>query len=64
MPDTSIAKHRVVRELAQLIAQQGKPCMIVSDNGTEHTSNAVFAWRGLIGVDWHYIAQGKPLQNG
>ncbi len=30
--DTSISGHRVVRELTQLIAQRGKPGMIVSDN--------------------------------
>jgi putative transposase len=43
VPDTSISGHRVVRELTQLIAQRGKPGMIVSDNGTELTSNAVLA---------------------
>ena len=26
--------------------------MIVSDNGTELTSNAVLAWCGEIGVEW------------
>ncbi|WP_233281618.1 IS3 family transposase [Sphingomonas changnyeongensis] len=64
VPDTSISGHRVVRELAQLIAQRGKPGMIVSDNGTELTSNAVLAWCGQIGVEWHYLAPGKPMQNG
>jgi len=64
VPDTSISGHRVVRELTQYIAQHGKPGMIVSDNGTELTSNAVLAWCGQIGVDWHYIAPGKPMQNG
>jgi transposase InsO family protein len=38
--------------------------MIVSDNGTELTSNAVLAWVAQIGVEWHYIAPGKPMQNG
>ncbi|WP_156139588.1 IS3 family transposase [Sphingomonas sp. 35-24ZXX] len=64
VPDTSISGHRVVRELTQLIAQRGKPGMIVSDNGTELTSNAVLAWCGQSGVEWHYIAPGKPMQNG
>jgi putative transposase len=63
VPDTSISGHRVVRELTQLIAKRGKPGMIVSDNGTELTSNAVLAWCGEIGVEWHYIAPGKPMQN-
>ncbi len=64
VPDTSISGRRVVRELAELIAQRGKPGLIVSDNGTELTSNAVLAWCGEIGVEWHYIAPGKPMQNG
>jgi|TARA_R100000049_G_C1955462_1_gene109157 transposase InsO family protein len=53
-----------VRELAGLIAERGKPGMIVSDNGTELTSNAVLAWPGEMGEEWHYIAPGKPMQNG
>jgi transposase InsO family protein len=64
VPDTSISGRRVVRELTDLIAERGKPGMIVSDNGTELTSNAVLAWCGEIGVEWHYIAPGKPMQNG
>ena len=64
VPDTSISGRRVVRELTELIAKRGKPGMIVSDNGTEFTSNAVLAWCGEIGVEWHYIAPGKPMQNG
>ena len=31
---TSLSGHRVVRELDELIAQRGKPAMVVSDNGT------------------------------
>ena len=62
--DTSISGRRVVRELADLIAERGAPRMIVSDNGTELTSNAVLAWSGEAGVEWHYIAPGKPTQNG
>ncbi len=41
--DTSISGRRVVRELTDLIAEHGRPKMIVSDNGTELTSNAVLA---------------------
>ncbi|MFC0147434.1 MULTISPECIES: IS3 family transposase [Sphingobium] len=64
VPDTSISGRRVVRELTALIEQRGKPSMIVSDNGTELTSNAVLAWCGEVGVEWHYIAPGRPMQNG
>ena len=64
VPDTSISGRRVVRELTELIVRRGKPGMIVSDNGTELTSNAVLAWCGDLGVEWHYIAPGRPMQNG
>lgn len=33
--------------------------MIVSDNGTELTSNAILAWADDT-IAWHYIAPGKP----
>ena len=63
VPDTSISGKRVVRELADLIAVRGKPGMIVSDNGTELTSNAVLEWCGEARIEWHYTAPGKPTQN-
>ena len=62
--DTSISGQRVARELTALIAWRGKPGMIVSDHGTEFTSNAMLAWSKDHQVDWHYIAPGKPMQNG
>ena len=37
---------------------------VASDNGTELTSNAVLSWAGEAGIEWHYIAPGKPNQNG
>ncbi len=63
VPDTSICGKRVVRELTDLIAVRGKPGMIVSDNGTELTSNAVLEWCGTTKIDWHYTAPGEPTQN-
>ena len=41
IPDTSISGQRVARELTTIIERRGKPRMIVSDNGTEFTSNAI-----------------------
>ena len=64
IPDTSISGKRVARELTTIIERRGKPGMIVSDNGTELTSNAIFAWCKDHKIDWHYIAPGKPMQNG
>jgi putative transposase len=61
--DSSIPGARVVRELGALIAWRGAPLMIVSDNGTELTSRAVLDWANRAGIEWHYIAPGKPQQN-
>jgi putative transposase len=62
--DTSLTALRVLRELEQVIESRSCPRMIVSDNGTEFTSNAVLAWQEELGVERHYIAPGKPMQNG
>lgn len=61
--DTSLSGLRVARELDRLIAERGRPKMIVSDNGSEFTSNAILAWADQARVEWHYIAPGKPTQN-
>jgi len=63
IPDTSISGKRVARELSALIERRGKPETMVSDNGTEFTSNAVLAWWAERGIGWHYIEAGKPMQN-
>jgi putative transposase len=62
--DTSMSGVRVARELTAIITRRGKPGMIVSDNGTELTSNAILVWAKDNGIEWHYIAPGKPTQNG
>ena len=62
--DTSLPGARIVRVLDRLVAIWGKPAMIVSDNGTELTCNAMLKWTTENGIDWHYIAPGKPMQNG
>lgn len=46
------------------VARHDKPGMIVSDNGTELTSNAVLKWAQDQRIEWHYIAPSKPMQNG
>ena len=63
IPDTSISGHRVARELTALIERRGRPGLIVSDNGTELTSHAIFAWAKDQRIEWHYIMPGKPMQN-
>jgi putative transposase len=61
--DTSLSGARVVRELEDAMAARGRPNTIVSDNGTEFTSMAILKWVQETGLDWHYIAPGKPTQN-
>jgi len=61
--DTSLSGLRVGRELDAIIAERGKPVACVSDNGTELTSTAILRWSQDSGVEWHYIAPGKPQQN-
>ena len=62
--DTSLSGGRVARELDAVIRLYGKPELVVSDNGTELTSNAILKWQEDRKVEWHYIAPGKPMQNG
>ena len=62
--DTSLTGLRVARELDRIAELRGYPGMVVSDNGTELTSNAILAWQQERDVEWHYIAPGKPMQNG
>ena len=61
--DVSLSGRRVARELDLLIANRDKPRSIISDNGTELTSNAILSWCAEARVDWHYIDPGKPMQN-
>ena len=75
VPDGAMLSYRIVvstptlqlfagiaRELSRLIAQRGAPKMIVSDIGTELTSHAILKWVREFGIEWHYIAPGKPTQ--
>jgi putative transposase len=62
--DNSLSGSRVARELDRIVETRGKPYMIVSDNGTELTSHAILGWQEEHQIEWHYIAPGKPTQNG
>jgi transposase InsO family protein len=61
--DTSLSGTRAARELDRLLIERGKPKMMVSDNGSELTSNAILTWADQSRAAWHYIAPGKPMQN-
>lgn len=61
--DTSLTAVCVTRELDYIVEVRGCPRIIVSGNGTG-TSNTILAWQDELGIEWHYIAPGKPMQNG
>ncbi len=63
VPDTSISGVRVARELDRIIASRGRPAAVISDNGSELTSNAILKWADDTKVAWQYIQAGKPTQN-
>lgn len=59
--DTSLNRVRMVRELGPLTRERATPRVIVSDKGTELSSNAVLCW-AADRVFWHYIQPGKPVE--
>jgi putative transposase len=61
--DTSLSGARGARARCRH-RQRGRPLTVVSDNGTEFTSMAILRWSQDRQIDWHYIAPGKPMQNG
>jgi putative transposase len=61
--DNSLSGIHIARELDRVVPVRGTPRMIVSDNGTELTSRAMRVWQQEHGIEWHYIAAGKPMQN-
>ena len=62
--DTALNGKKVIKALETLIADHGAPERILSDNGTEFTSNAVLKWCNDRKQGWEYIEPGKPYQNG
>ncbi len=62
--DSSLNGRRVVKALENMIEEHGTPEEIISDNGTEFTSNIVLKWCHDRGQKWNYIQPGKPYQNG
>jgi len=61
--DHSLPGPRVVRTLDRIVASRPAPATIVIDNGTEFTSRVLDAWAYRHGVELHFIAPGKPVQN-
>ena len=61
--DFSISGERVARVLGELEPTRGLAAQIVSDNGPEFTSKAMFLWAQRSRVKLHFIQPGKPTQN-
>jgi putative transposase len=51
--DNSLSGIRVARELDRIVERRGRPCLVVSDNGTELTSRAILGWQQDQGIGWH-----------
>jgi putative transposase len=61
--DTSIGGHRVVQVLERVIADRGRPTILVMDNGPEFVGRALDRWAYAQGIQLHFIEPGKPNQN-
>lgn len=63
LPEFSISGERIVRLLDELASRHGLPEDILSDNGPEFTSRAMFEWSQRSGTRLRFIEPGKPVQN-
>ena len=54
---------KVAEQLSRIIARQGAPESITSDNGSEFVGKAMEAWSYQNGVKLHFIRPGKPVEN-
>jgi len=61
--DTSLPGLRVIRVLERLAAERGLPRRLVVDNGPEFASRAVDQWVYDRGIELHFIAPGRPMEN-
>ena len=61
--DASISGQRLASELDRLAQRRPLPQTLVSDNGPEYTSKAMFLWAQRTGVYLHFTQSGKPTQN-
>ena len=61
--DTSLPGPRVVRVLERLVAERGLPRRVVVDNGPEFASRVVDQWVYDRGIELHFIAPGRPMEN-
>jgi putative transposase len=55
---------KVAEQLSRILARQGAPESITSDNGSEFVGKAMKAWSCQNGVKLDFIRPGKPVENG
>jgi putative transposase len=55
---------KVVEQLSRIMARQGAPESITSDNGSEFVGKAMEAWSYQNGVKLDFIRPGRPVENG
>ena len=55
---------KVAEQLSRIIARQGPPESITSDNGSEFVGKAMEVWSYQNGVKLDFIRPGKPVENG
>lgn len=63
-PPVTQTSTQCIEASIAIIKRRSKPHTIVFDNGTEITSTAILKWCQDTQINWHYIAPGKPMQNG
>ncbi len=62
--DRSLPARRVLEVLGHLVARDGPPQYLRSDNGPEFIARRVRQWLGQTGIVTAYIDPGRPWQNG
>jgi len=62
--DSSITGRKVAAVLNRIAIFRGMPQEILTDNGSEFTSNVMNAWAYVHKVEHIFIDPGKPMQNG
>jgi putative transposase len=55
---------KVAEQLSRIVARQGAPESITSDNGAEFVGKAMEAWSHQNNVQLAFIRPGKPVENG
>jgi putative transposase len=60
--DTSLSGVGVAREPDRLMVEPGKPKMVVSDNGSELTGNAILTWADRTRVEGITSRRANPCR--